>query len=140
MSDWTIDTNILYKVAKGDIGATTFLMSVKKVYIDNGYSESEILVEYRRCLTNNTSSLLNNWFKQITTKQSFISIVKGKPTIAQEAYLKKIKFDISDWKFVITCSNSPSRKIVAEESDYIKVKSELEEFFKISILSCDQAK
>jgi hypothetical protein len=66
--------------------------------------------------------------------------VKGKPTIAQEAYLKKIKFDISDWKFVITCSNSPSRKIVAEESDYIKVKSELEEFFKISILSCDQAK
>ena len=77
---------------------------------------------------------MSKWYKNIINK--FVKKYCGILEDCHKVALKDLRFDQDDLPFVAVCSNSGSKKLVAEESDYNnKVKSYLKNKMGIDVLS-----
>ncbi len=139
-SDWTIDTNVLYKAGNADLDASYFLLAVvhKKHPVTFDYDQ-RIEGQYYECFRSleaegRDPTLLHRWFKAVVDKlaQRF----SRKLTRNQEQALGRLRFDRNDWPFVAVCSRTTTRNLVTEDSDYTQeVKRYLSSEMRVSVLS-----
>ncbi len=117
--EWVIDTQILEIASAGDDPLTLPAAALLHAILERHYlaldAEQEIFAEYSRHLRRGT--LAAEWWRQLTLRGKLVSR-SNKLTNAQRRALTRLKFDTTDWKFVGVASRTPSRLLVAEESDH----------------------
>ena len=137
--DWTIDTWVLYEVAKVNLCASSFINTVlrKQHYIVLDH-EKEIQGEYERCfnlVNNQASRALRKWFRSILKRNRSNCLDRR-----CKRRLRALVFDQDDWPFIGVCVKSANKNLVAEESDYTpEVREYLNDDLKINVLSIEEA-
>ncbi len=137
--EWTIDTCVLCEAAKINWDAVEFLNKILRekhfVAFDN---ERHIETEYKHCLEKSKGGrekgyeALQKWLVYIIRGQAMY--YSGHLSHAQKVKLASLKFDSSDWPFVAVCSNTSTKSLVSEDSDYTEeVRDYLKEQMNIHV-------
>jgi hypothetical protein len=137
--DWTLDTNVLYQVAKANWPATSLLGRILQrqqyVMFDQ---QGKIEKEYRACLDKTKNILLQKWFVEVVDKLA--TICDGNLTKKQRNTLKRLHFHNDDFPFVAVCCKSSQKRLVSEDSDYGEaVKVYLLSEMKVNVISVGDA-
>jgi hypothetical protein len=141
MKEWTIDTNVLYKVAEEyDYDALEFLVSVRGKHMVVFDYDGHIMEEYRKCLNKTRNRYLVKWFNKVQGENRCVWYSSSLRSQHKQALLN-MKFDPSDLPFVGVASRSKDKLLVSEDSDYTStVRRYLGDRLNVHVLSIQQGR
>jgi hypothetical protein len=135
---WTLDTCVLYAVAKTDVEAIHLLCHINyegdSIVLDSG---KQILRQYERCLKKTRAEvswdLLNSLFKMLICTRPVITR-DGSVSNRNAAALLDRGFSNKDMVFVGVCAKSNEKHLVTVDSDYNdQVKAYLSEEMQVLV-------
>lgn len=147
MSDWVLDTFVLYEAGNLRDDAIYILSAIREkgVYVVVDF-EGHIESEYRRSISRLRQDgaqgydYVSRWIQYVIATRVYR--FSGKLSRRHRNHLlDKLEFDINDIPFVAVCSNSLSKRLVAHDSDYDEeVRAYINDKLGVHVLSMTQAK
>jgi hypothetical protein len=118
-SEWVLDTGILEIASTGEdprcLKAAALLDATVDRHLVALDVEGDIRKEYARHISTGTHAAV--WWSQIGLRKRLVFHSHKLPTTHRRG-LTAAQFDPSDWKFVGVALRTPTRLLVAEDSDY----------------------
>lgn len=137
MTDYVIDTCILVKANSKDMNSAFKFITLLIALLNHRMcldTNREILKEYEK--NHLYSGFSGVWFKNMH-RAAKITYVRKRIKKEQKKKLKKLKFDITDIKFVAT-ANACGKRIISDDSDFTeKVITYLNREMGITVLHPD---